>query len=65
MDTRTGETMAANVYERESLPPGARVAGPAIVVEKDTTTVVSPSFEAEVHPLGHLILSRKTHEERA
>lgn len=46
------------VYERERLPGGAAVAGPAIVEEFGATTVIEPGWEARVDPLGHLRLER-------
>ncbi|MFT5393830.1 MAG: N-methylhydantoinase A [Gammaproteobacteria bacterium] len=59
MDTRTGVSVTALVYERETLDAGARVSGPAVIVEKDTATVVSAAFDAAIHPQGHIIMSRK------
>ena len=59
MDTRTGVSVTALVYEREALDAGARVSGPAVIVEKDTATVVSAAFDAAIHPQGHIIMSRK------
>ena len=38
---------------------GARVAGPAVLVEKDTATIVSATFDAEIHPQGHVVMTRK------
>lgn len=46
------------LYAREALRPGARLTGPAIVVEPDATTVVDDGWEAETHPRGHLLLTR-------
>jgi N-methylhydantoinase A len=59
MDPQTGETVDAPVYERSALQPGARVQGPAVIVEHDTATVVSATFDAAVHPRGHLIIERR------
>ena len=64
VDTATGEAAAAKVYERARLAPGATVPGPAVLVEKDTTTVVSAAFEAEVHPLGHVIMTARAPDPR-
>jgi N-methylhydantoinase A len=44
------------VYERSELEPGAFMAGPALIGEDQTTTVVPPGFEAAVDVHGHLIL---------
>mgnify|MGYP003460754529 FL=1 len=47
------------VYQRAALPVGDPFKGPAIIPQKDTTTVVPPGWRAAVHPSGALIL---THE---
>ncbi len=48
----------APVFRRESLEPGARIAGPAIIAEEHATTVVEPEWQAEVGAAGELILTR-------
>jgi N-methylhydantoinase A len=45
------------VYDRSRLKPGARLDGPAIVEQTDTTTVIEPGWQAHVDPSGSLILS--------
>ena len=47
------------VYERAHLSPGARIKGPAVITEDDTTTVVSPSFEARIDQFGYIELVRR------
>jgi len=64
-DTGSGEQVEAAAYRREALAPGCRVAGPAIIVEDDTSTVVSPSFDATVNGLGYIVLQRKGGEQRS
>ncbi len=59
MDTETGLFTTAQVYDRTTLEPGMRVIGPAVILEKDTATVVSARFEAYIHPVGYIILTRK------
>jgi len=44
------------VYARERLKPSATFAGPAIVEQADSTTVVPPGVTVEVDPYGNLIL---------
>jgi N-methylhydantoinase A len=44
------------VYVRERLAPGNRLAGPAIVEQMDTTTVVLPGMTAHVDAFENLIL---------
>ena len=45
------------IYRRESLPPGAALAGPAIVEQMDATTVVDPGARLEVDAFGNLVIS--------
>jgi 5-oxoprolinase (ATP-hydrolysing) len=49
-----------DVVDRASLPPDARIAGPALIVDPSATTVVEPGWQAEVDRLGNLILTRAT-----
>jgi N-methylhydantoinase A len=44
------------VYRRASLPIGARIAGPAIIEQMDTTVVVYPGFRARIDESTNLIL---------
>jgi 5-oxoprolinase (ATP-hydrolysing) len=46
------------VYDRDGLPGGARLRGPAIVVERHATTIVEAGWRATVHPSGTLLLTR-------
>ncbi len=38
--------------------PADRIPGPAIIAEKNATTIVEPGWQAEVTPLNHLVLTR-------
>ena len=40
----------AGLYRRESLPAGATIDGPAIVAERNATTVIEPGWQARVLP---------------
>ncbi len=51
-----GGFVACPVYERDRLDSGNRIAGPAIVEQMDTTTVVLPGMIARVEPYLNLIL---------
>ena len=53
-----GRFRATPVYDRERLAAGARIAGPAIIVEYSSTTVVPPDFRCEVDKYLNLILTR-------
>ncbi|MDA1297362.1 MAG: hydantoinase/oxoprolinase family protein [Chloroflexi bacterium] len=46
------------VFDRVRLPAGAKFNGPAIVEEKDSTTVVLPGWRAQVDPYGNLLITR-------
>lgn len=45
-------------FERASLLPGAKLPGPAVIRERNTTIVIEPGWQAEVTPLNHLVLRR-------
>jgi N-methylhydantoinase A len=48
------------VWRRADLAAGARLTGPAIVEQMDTTTVVPTDFEAETDRWGNLLLTRRS-----
>jgi 5-oxoprolinase (ATP-hydrolysing) len=50
----------AALVVREDLRPGDIVAGPAIIAEKNATTVVEPGWQASLSALDHLVLERRT-----
>ncbi len=56
VDSASGETVSAPVYDRAELESGAVLQGPCVVVETDTATVITSRYSATVHPLGHLVL---------
>ncbi|HYE93701.1 MAG TPA: hydantoinase B/oxoprolinase family protein, partial [Terriglobales bacterium] len=56
--TSGGASHDTPVYVRETLKPGMRIAGPAIVAEKNATTIVEPEWEARVTAQDHLVLER-------
>lgn len=47
----------AVLYQRDKLSPGHVVAGPAIIMEMDSTTVVFPGFDARVDHVGNLLIN--------
>jgi len=55
-----GAFVAAPVYERERLPRGAQLSGPAIVEEMGATTVVPPAWTGTVGAWGELVLERRS-----
>jgi N-methylhydantoinase A len=54
-----GRFLTVPVHWRDDLRPGARVPGPAIVAEAETSTVVTPAFDAAVDAFGAIVLERK------
>jgi N-methylhydantoinase A len=50
------EWLDTPIYGRAVLAAGQRVAGPAVIEELDSTTVVPPGWTAEVHASGCLVL---------
>jgi len=61
-DARLGKEVTASIVEREGLPAGSHIAGPAIVVERETSTLITSAFDAVVQPDGCLLVSRKSAE---
>ena len=53
-----GKRAQVPVFDRETLMPGNRMLGPAIIREANATTVVEPGWMADVTPRNHLVLSR-------
>lgn len=60
LDPGLGQVLKHGLYRRETLRPGQRLAGPALIVEDETTTVVSPSFDARIDGHGYIVLSRRS-----
>ncbi len=54
-----GQWHDAALVVREDLQPGDIIPGPAIIAEKNATTVVEPGWEANLTALDHLVLDRR------
>ncbi|MDB5742922.1 MAG: 5-oxoprolinase [Polaromonas sp.] len=54
-----GQWHDAALVVREDLRPGDLIPGPAIIAEKNATTVVEPGWEANLTALDHLVLERR------
>jgi len=59
-DPRTGKKESVSIYSREKIAPGMRFAGPALVVEPQTTTLVPSGWHCSVTAVGHLLLEKKS-----
>ena len=57
-DTASGDVMEWALYERDALMPGAMLSGPAIVAERETSTMVGPGWRARLDGGGALVLTR-------
>ena len=49
----------AALVVREDMRPGDVIAGPAIIAEKNATTIVEPGWEAQLTDRDHLLLTRR------
>jgi N-methylhydantoinase A len=58
-DPETAEFRDVEIYWRPDLAPGARISGPAVIAEEETSTVVSPRFDARIDRFGYIELVRK------
>jgi len=58
------EPWMAAIHERQSLAPAARIEGPAIIEQPDTTTVVTRGWRAVVHTSRNLILEKASTREK-
>jgi len=56
-----GQTLKAQVYQRSKLCAGNLIAGPAIVMEMDSTTVVLPAHRGLVDDLGNILIYPEGH----
>jgi len=59
-DPEEGSMRDVPVYRRGDLVPGAKIRGPAIISEDETTTVVLSGFIARINALGYIVMSKKT-----
>ncbi|MCC2635381.1 MAG: putative 5-oxoprolinase (5-oxo-L-prolinase), partial [Ramlibacter sp.] len=48
----------AALVVREDVRPGDVIAGPAIIAEKNATTIVEPGWQARITALDHIVLDR-------
>jgi len=53
-----GDWHATPLYVRDDTRPGDAIDGPAIIAERNATTLVEPGWRASISPLDHLVLTR-------
>jgi N-methylhydantoinase A len=58
MDPGVRQLIDASIYDRASLAPGARIIGPAVIVEAETSTLVPQGFRAGPNAAGHILIER-------
>jgi N-methylhydantoinase A len=58
-DPASGRNESISMFSRKDLAPGMHLAGPALVVEPQTTTLVPRGWHCSVAAMGHLILERR------
>ncbi|MEM7056669.1 MAG: hydantoinase/oxoprolinase family protein [Pseudomonadota bacterium] len=58
-DAALRDIVTASEVDRESLTPGAVVSGPAVVVERNTSTIVTSAYTVTGQGDGSLLLQRK------
>ena len=62
LDTRDvffeGQWRRTPCYDRDTLAPGAKLSGPVIIRERNTTIVIEPGWQAEITSLNHVVLRR-------
>ena len=51
------QNFKTQIYRRNMLPINVEILGPAILLQKDSTTVVPPNATAKVHSTGNIIIS--------
>ena len=52
-----GEWRQARIYDRDSLPLGAVIEGPAIVEQSDSTLVLDPGTTSRVDEYGNIVVA--------
>lgn len=53
-DPATNSFEPVSIYQRELLQPGDLIPGPAVVVEEETTTIITPRYTAHINDWGYI-----------
>ena len=56
-----GRSLGAKVYQRAKLAAGNVIAGPAIVIEMDSTTIILPGHQGIVDDIGNILIYPEGH----
>lgn len=58
-DPAKAAMLKSAIFERSDLSPGDRITGPAVIVERETSTVITSPFDAVLQGDGSILLVRK------
>jgi N-methylhydantoinase A len=58
-DAAARRRLSYALVDRDALAPGDIVEGPALIIEAQTTTVVTSPFDLSVDAYGNIVLTRK------
>ena len=59
LGSKLGRWVDAALVNRNDMTPGTRVSGPAAIVERETTTIVTAAYHAIAQADGCLLVQRK------
>jgi N-methylhydantoinase A len=51
-----GKQMDTKIYDRDKLRPGHKINGPAIITQKDSTTVILPEHHGKVDAYLNILI---------
>ena len=60
LDPSKNKMMNSQIISRDAFSAGSRISGPAVIVEKETSTVVTSSFDAVAQRDGSILLVAKS-----
>ena len=55
-----GAMRAAKIYDRSKFAAGNRIAGPAVVCQMDSTTLILPGHTGEIDAVGNILIQPNT-----
>ena len=59
LDPASGATVVCDIHERDTLDSGSVLPGPAVIAEKETSTVIDARFDAAILTDGSVELTRR------
>jgi N-methylhydantoinase A len=63
VETASGEAVDASLFVRATLAPGAWMAGPAVIVEDGTSTIVPSGYRAYIGTGGDIVIEESSYDE--